>query len=199
MFWVYLTDREARRTLRNHKKYAMNTELNPYACLGLMPGSTTAEIKRRYRTLAKQYHPDCNPPAAGDGQKLRDLNAAYALLSDPARKAVYDSRHSPFNPARVPQPAPAVRPMTVPGYHLSRRRADSLCATAGLTMLLLVSAGVGVVCSAANSAPSTGGLFSRLAGTAQSDPASRPYSFLPAHGTFDDPSSPLGWQRTPSP
>lgn len=46
------------------------------AVLGLSPGASKEQIKRRYRTLAKQYHPD----RGGDQQKMQQLVAAYELL-----------------------------------------------------------------------------------------------------------------------
>jgi len=158
---------------------------NPYACLGLMPGNSQADIKRRYRQLAKQYHPDRNGHSAESGEKLRDLNAAYAFLSDPARKAVYDaSAAAVFHPVRVPQPVPSV--LYVPRRHRSRTRR----AVVSLTLLLLLSTGVGVLFNAVNNSSALSGLLTRMSGKpAGSDRPAPPYSFLPSKGTFDDESS----------
>jgi curved DNA-binding protein CbpA len=61
-----------------------------YALLGLSPAVTSAEIKRRYRELARQYHPDVNPsPEAA--QKIKQINEAYHILSDPDRRNLYDA------------------------------------------------------------------------------------------------------------
>ncbi len=156
---------------------------NPYACLGLMPGNSEADIKRRYRQLAKQYHPDRNGHSAESGEKLRDLNAAYAFLSDPARKAAYDAfAAAVFHPVRVPQPAPSA-----PYVPRSRSRR----AAVSLTLLLLLSTGAGVLFSAANSSPVLSGLLTRMSGKSTGpDRPAPPYSFLPSKGTFDDESSP---------
>lgn len=62
---------------------------DPYKVLNLPHTATSNDIKRSYRNLARQYHPDrCAHP--GDGKEFADLAAAYAILSDPKRKAEYD-------------------------------------------------------------------------------------------------------------
>jgi curved DNA-binding protein CbpA len=63
-----------------------------YAILGVLPGATLSEIKRAYRKLAKQYHPDVNnnPDAA---ERFRELTEAYDTLTDPDRRRRYDRLH----------------------------------------------------------------------------------------------------------
>lgn len=160
----------------------MAPEQNPYACLGLPPASSLPEIKRQYRQLAKQCHPDANG-SAGAEDKLRALNAAYEFLSDPLRKSAYDiafeARNTPFNPARVLQPMPRVY----------RRRDPLLRVVAGFTLLLLLFAGIGFLLSAENAGPALTGLYSQLSGkTAGSGRPLPGYTFLPSHGAFDDNS-----------
>ncbi|MEM8641151.1 MAG: J domain-containing protein [Cyanobacteria bacterium P01_G01_bin.54] len=62
---------------------------NHYQTLQVSPGATQAEIKRAYRRLAKQAHPDSQTQAASHEAIVR-LNAAYEVLSDRRRRQTYD-------------------------------------------------------------------------------------------------------------
>lgn len=58
--------------------------MNPYEVLGLKPGATQEEIKKAYRNLIKQYHPDQygdNPLKDLAEEKMREINAAYDTLT----------------------------------------------------------------------------------------------------------------------
>ena len=160
----------------------MVAEQNLYAVLGLLPGSSAADIKRQYRQLAKQYHPDTNT-SAGAEDRVRDLNAAYALLSNPARKSAYDAAHEAQNAVFVP-----VRPPQ-PVFWIPRRRTLSRRRALGVALILLISTGIGAVFSAENPLlPS--GWFSRLTGKAAVPEQPAPsYTFLPTHGAFDSSSA----------
>ncbi len=61
-----------------------------YEVLGLSKGATEEELKKAYRKLAKQYHPDVNPGNQDAEAKFKEINEAYAILSDPEKKARYD-------------------------------------------------------------------------------------------------------------
>ncbi|MBO5313519.1 MAG: molecular chaperone DnaJ [Clostridia bacterium] len=69
-----------------------------YEVLGLSKGASADEIKKAYRQMAKKYHPDMNPDDKEAEQKFKEVNEAYAILSDPEKKAQYDQYgHSAFD------------------------------------------------------------------------------------------------------
>lgn len=91
----------------------MITESDYYGIFRIKPDGTSEEIKSQYRRLAKIYHPDRNPGEEEWCQEqLRLLNAAFAVLSDPDKRAAYDltiaNRSAPFqaaaSSARTPRP-----------------------------------------------------------------------------------------------
>ena len=61
-----------------------------YEVLGLQKGATEEEIKKAYRKLAKQYHPDLNPDNPEAEAKFKEVNEANDVLSDPQKRAKYD-------------------------------------------------------------------------------------------------------------
>lgn len=58
-----------------------------YEVLGVDRGATEADIKRAFRELARKHHPDVNPVG---GEQFREINEAYAVLSDREQRARYD-------------------------------------------------------------------------------------------------------------
>jgi DnaJ-class molecular chaperone len=62
---------------------------DPYAVLGVARNASDDEIKRAFRRLAKKLHPDVNPGKRAE-QQFSELNAANALLSDPAKRKRFD-------------------------------------------------------------------------------------------------------------
>jgi molecular chaperone DnaJ len=68
-----------------------------YGILGVRRDASAEDIKRAYRSLARQFHPDVNPdPAAHD--KFKEINAAYEVLSDPKKREVVDLGGDPLGP-----------------------------------------------------------------------------------------------------
>ena len=60
-----------------------------YDVLGVSKTATEEEIKKAYRKLAKQYHPDVNKAADAE-EKFKEVNEAYEVLSDPQKRSSYD-------------------------------------------------------------------------------------------------------------
>ncbi len=61
-----------------------------YEVLGVAKTASASEIKKAYYKLAKQYHPDVNPGDVEAEKKFKEINEAYAILSDEEKKAKYD-------------------------------------------------------------------------------------------------------------
>ncbi len=64
---------------------------NYYETLGIPKTATEAEIKKAYRKLAMQYHPDRNQGDKTAEEKFKQINEAYAVLSDTAKRQQYDT------------------------------------------------------------------------------------------------------------
>ena len=62
----------------------------PYEVLGVKPDASADEIRKVYRKLAKQFHPDINPGKPEAESRFKEISAAYDLLSDPEKRARYD-------------------------------------------------------------------------------------------------------------
>ena len=60
-----------------------------YKTLEINEGASEAEIKKAYRKLARQYHPDINSDAGAE-DKFKEINSAYEILSDKEKKSQYD-------------------------------------------------------------------------------------------------------------
>jgi curved DNA-binding protein CbpA len=54
-----------------------------YKTLGVSKKATDEEIKKAYRKLARQYHPDRNPDDAQAEERFKEISAAYDVLGDP--------------------------------------------------------------------------------------------------------------------
>lgn len=61
-----------------------------YTVLGVARNASAEQIQRAHRKLAKRYHPDLNPGKPQAAERFKAITAAYALLSDPDKRARYD-------------------------------------------------------------------------------------------------------------
>jgi molecular chaperone DnaJ len=68
----------------------MAARKDPYSVLGVDKKASAAEIKKAYRKLARQHHPDRNPDDAKAEARFKEVSEANDLLSDPEKRAAYD-------------------------------------------------------------------------------------------------------------
>ena len=61
-----------------------------YDTLGVPRGASQDEIKRAYRKLARQYHPDVNPEDRAAEDRFKEISAAFEVLQDPQKRKLYD-------------------------------------------------------------------------------------------------------------
>ena len=69
-----------------------------YGLLGVSKGANDSEIKRAYRKLARELHPDVNPDEAAQAQ-FREISVAYEVLSDPEKRRIVDLGGDPMESA----------------------------------------------------------------------------------------------------
>ncbi|MGH8894379.1 MAG: molecular chaperone DnaJ [Actinomycetes bacterium] len=71
-------------------------EKDYYKRLGVAKDAKSDDIKKAYRKLARQYHPDANKGDAAAEERFKEISEAYDVLSDPKRRAEYDEARSLF-------------------------------------------------------------------------------------------------------
>ena len=119
----------------------MATKDDYYRVLGVPADASMHEIRRAYRRLARQHHPDRNPNPE-DPERFRTLAEAYAVLNDPARRARYDRASQPPARRHPPRTAPAiptrrgVLELSAHEARLAATNALTLTTTNGVTIVL---------------------------------------------------------------
>ena len=76
-----------------------------YQILGVAKTATADEIKKAYRKQARKYHPDVSKEADAE-TRMKEVNEANAVLSDPEKRAAYDQAGSRYRPGQEFQPPP---------------------------------------------------------------------------------------------
>ncbi len=77
-----------------------------YSALGVPKNASAAEVKRAYRKLARELHPDKNPGDAKAEARFKDVSEAYDVLSDDTRRKEYDEARSLFGSGGFRRPPP---------------------------------------------------------------------------------------------
>ena len=86
----------------------MSLQRNYYEVLGLPPSATTDQIKKKYRELARKYHPDIAQDKVFSQRLFTQINQAYRVLADPERRAQYNvTLDSSAKPSASTPPASA--------------------------------------------------------------------------------------------
>lgn len=79
---------------------------DPYLALGVTKSANPDEIKKAYRKLAKQYHPDVNPGDRAAEERFKEISAAFEIVGDEQRRKLFDefgpdSLRTGFDPAKA--------------------------------------------------------------------------------------------------
>ena len=77
----------------------MTKKRDYYEVLGVPRSATEKDLKAAYRKLARKFHPDVNPNDKSAEEKFKEVSGAFAVLSDPEKRAKYDrGGHEAFEP-----------------------------------------------------------------------------------------------------
>lgn len=73
---------------------------DPYEALGVLRGATEDDVRKAYRRLARENHPDANPDDPAAEERFKEIQQAYEVLSDPVKRREYDERSRPSQRGR---------------------------------------------------------------------------------------------------
>ena len=122
----------------------MASQRNHYAVLNVAPDAEPVVIEAAFRALMKKYHPDQGAPADHAGPSAADINAAFAVLRDPHRRAEYDhrewTRSQAIQLAQYQQALPHPRPSRFFGW-------------GGWLVACVLAGAIGIIASQSGGAP----------------------------------------------
>ena len=75
---------------------------DPYGLLGVSRGASEEDVRKAYRRLAREYHPDANPGDIKSEERFKEIQQAYEILSNPNKRREYDERSRPSSRKRRP-------------------------------------------------------------------------------------------------
>jgi curved DNA-binding protein CbpA len=73
---------------------------DPYGLLGVSRGASEEDVRKAYRRLAREYHPDANPGDVKAEDRFKEIQQAYEVLSNPNKRREYDQRSRPTSKKR---------------------------------------------------------------------------------------------------